>query len=100
MTRSYIIGVDIGGTFTDCVAVDDEGTLTLGKASSTPADFAVGVLEAVRSVALALGMDSEEELLPATRLFYHASTVADNTLITRTGAKTGIIATKGFWMPS
>ncbi len=96
MSRSYNIGVDIGGTFTDCVAVDDEGTLTLGKASSTPADFAVGVLEAVRSVALALGMNSEEELLRATRLFYHASTVADNTLITRTGAKTGIIATKGF----
>ncbi len=96
MSDSYIIGVDIGGTFTDCVAVDDEGTLTLGKVSSTPSDFAVGVLEAVRSVALALGMKGEEELLGATRLFYHASTVADNALITRSGAKTGIIATKGF----
>jgi N-methylhydantoinase A len=96
MSTSYIVGVDIGGTFTDCVVVDDQGNLTIGKASSTPRDFAVGVVDAVRSAAIALGMSSEEELLKATRLFYHASTVADNTLITRAGAKTGIIATKGF----
>jgi N-methylhydantoinase A len=41
---NYIVGVDIGGTFTDCVALDEQGTVTLGKALSTPEDFAVGAL--------------------------------------------------------
>ena len=44
---NYIVGVDIGGTFTDCVVVDDEGTITVGKALSTPQDFSVGAVDAV-----------------------------------------------------
>ena len=38
----YIIGVDIGGTFTDCVTMDAQGTVTVGKALSTPEDYSVG----------------------------------------------------------
>lgn len=92
----YVVGVDIGGTFTDCVALDDEGTVTLGKALSTPEDFSIGAMDAVRDAARNLSLQSERELLASTRFFFHACTVADNTLITRSGPKTGLIATKGF----
>jgi N-methylhydantoinase A len=96
MSDSYVVGVDIGGTFTDCVVVGDEGTMTFGKSSSTPHNFALGVLDAVKDAAKNLGLPDEAELLGATRLFYHACTIGDNTLITRAGAKTGLIATQGF----
>lgn len=96
MNGSYVVGVDIGGTFTDCVVADDEGKMTFGKASSTPQNFAEGVLDAVRDAAKNLRLTDVTDLLGATRLFYHACTIGDNTLITRAGAKTGLIATKGF----
>src|SRR5687767_3389355 len=95
-SERYIVGVDIGGTFTDCVVMDDDGTVTLGKALSTPEDFAVGALHAVRDAAQNLGLGGEAELLEATRCFFHACTVADNTLITRSGPKTGLLTTQGF----
>ncbi len=93
---SYIVGVDIGGTFTDCVVVDETGSVTIGKSLSTPADFSQGALNASADAAKNLGLASAEELLASTRLFFHACTVGDNTLITRAGAKTGLILTKGF----
>jgi N-methylhydantoinase A len=95
MSGSYVVGVDIGGTFTDCVVADDQGRMTFGKASSTPPEFAVGVVDAVKDAARNVGVGLDA-LLGATRLFYHACTIGDNTLITRSGAATGLIATKGF----
>src|SRR2546425_3013279 len=92
----FIVGVDIGGTFTDCVVTDDEGTITLGKALSTPDDFSIGAINAVRDAAQDLGLQNETELLNCTRLFFHACTVGDNTLIARSGVKAGLITTKGF----
>ena len=88
MAESYVVGVDIGGTFTDCVVADDKGKMTFGKASSTPPNFAEGVLDAVRDAAKNLELGDVKSLLDATRLFYHACTIGDNTLITRAGAKT------------
>jgi N-methylhydantoinase A len=92
----YIVGVDIGGTFTDCVAMDEKGTVTLGKALSTPDDFALGALDAVADAARNLGLASDHDLLAGTKFFFHACTVADNTLITRSGPKTGLLTTQGF----
>ena len=92
----YIIGVDIGGTFTDCVVLDEDGNRTVGKALSTPDDFSMGVIDAIRDAAKNLGLGSENELVQSTKIFFHACTVGDNALITRTGAKTGLITTKGF----
>jgi len=92
----YIVGVDIGGTFTDCVAMNEEGRVTLGKALSTPENLALGAVDAVRDAALNLNLQSEDRLLRSTRLFFHACTIGENTLITRSGAKTGLITTKGF----
>jgi len=93
---NYVVGVDIGGTFTDCVLVDEEGNVTIGKALSTPADFSQGALNSVADAANNLGLKDADELLRATRLFFHACTVGDNTLITRAGGKTGLIMTQGF----
>ena len=93
---TYIVGVDIGGTFTDCVAMDEQGTITIGKALSTPPDFSQGAIQAVRNAANNLGLPDEQHLLSSTRLFFHACTIGDNTLITRAGAKTALITTRGF----
>ena len=93
---NYVVGVDIGGTFTDCVVVDEEGRVTIGKSLSTPADFSQGALNSAEDAAHNLGLKDADELLSATGLFFHACTVGDNTLITRAGAKTGLIITRGF----
>ena len=90
----YRIGVDTGGTFTDCVVVDDEGNVTAAKAASTPQDFSIGVMDSVGRVAELLGM-SPTTLLERTSSFGHGTTVATNALLTHTGAVTGIITTRG-----
>jgi N-methylhydantoinase A len=92
----HIVGVDIGGTFTDAVVLSENGKITIGKALSTPDDFALGAIDAVRDAARNLGLAGEDELLRSTRLFFHACTIGENTVITRAGAKTGLITTKGF----
>ena len=93
---NYIVGVDIGGTFTDCVVIDENGAVTIGKSLSTPPDFSQGALNATADAANNLGLTGADELLKSTQLFFHACTIGDNTLITRAGAKTGLIMTKGF----
>ena len=92
----YIVGVDIGGTFTDCVVLSESGKMIIGKALSTPDDFAQGAVNAVADAAQNLGCSGADEVLRSTRLFFHACTIGENTLITRAGAKTGLITTKGF----
>jgi len=91
---SYRIGVDTGGTFTDCIVVDDAGNVTAAKAASTPRDFSVGVMDSVARAAKELGV-SVEQLLAQTTRFGHGTTVATNALLTHTGAVTGIITTRG-----
>ena len=93
---NYVVGVDIGGTFTDCVVVDKAGHITIGKSLSTPDDFSRGALNSVTDAANNLGLESADQLFRSTRLFFHACTIGDNTLITRAGAKTGLILTRGF----
>jgi N-methylhydantoinase A len=91
----YYAGTDIGGTFTDCVVMDDEGRLTVTKTPSSPENFAEGLIDAISEAASCaeLGL---ETLLSDTRLFSHGCTVATNTLINRNGARVGIITTRGF----
>src|SRR4029077_2834749 len=95
-SMNYVVGVDIGGILSDCVGVDEAGAVTIGKSLSTPVDFSQGALDAAADAAKHLGLKSVNELLTSTRLFFHACTIGDNTLITRAGAKTGFIMTKGF----
>jgi N-methylhydantoinase A len=91
----YVVGIDIGGTCTDCVVVDAEGRVTLGKAFSTPSDFSEGILDALSVAAADLGV-GRAELLAGTSLFLHSSTVAENAVVDGTLAKVGVITTKGF----
>jgi N-methylhydantoinase A len=95
MSTDFFIGVDTGGTFTDCVVIDAAGSVYTAKVPSTPPNFAVGVLDAVVRVGQALGGLSAREVLVRTGFFGHGTTVGTNTLITRTGARTGLITTRG-----
>src|SRR5262245_30434956 len=92
---SYAIGVDVGGTFTDLVAVDDRGLVTTAKAPSTPDDQTVGVLHGLEALAGRLGT-SAAGMLGETSYIVHGTTVPTNTIIEFSGTKTGIITTKGF----
>ena len=92
---SYVVGIDIGGTCTDCVVVDDAGAVTLGKAFSTPPDFSGGILDALGVAAERLATTTAG-LLGDTQLFLHSSTVAENAVVDGTLARAGIITTRGF----
>ena len=89
------LGVDIGGTFTDLVLMDDAGRISTSKALSTPGELEVGVFEAIRLAAEAKDL-SARELLTRVKVFGHGTTQATNALIERTGAVTGLITTRGF----
>lgn len=91
---SYRIAVDIGGTFTDCVIADAQGSRTVSKALTTPGSLEDGVLDALAVGAEQLGI-SRAALLAATDLLVHGTTQATNSILTRTGAKTGLLTTKG-----
>jgi len=85
---SWRIGIDIGGAFTDLLAVNDKtGEVIWVKVESTPPRFSKGVLEAVSKS----GID-----LSDAAYIVHGQTVVINTIITRSGAKTGLITTRGF----
>jgi N-methylhydantoinase A len=85
--RKLRVAVDIGGTFTDLVAYDEEShDLITVKTPSTPPGFIGGVLDAFTRAGI--GPDD-------VTLFKHGSTIATNAIIQRTGAKTGLITTAG-----
>lgn len=90
----FLVGTDTGGTFTDCVIVGDDGTLTIGKASSTPPDFATGVLDSMRNTLAQRNGESAQDLSEASA-FLHGATVALNAILTRRGAKVGLLTTRG-----
>ena len=91
---SYRIAVDVGGTFTDVVAVDDNGTVTFAKAPTTPDNQAVGTLNGIAKLADQLGQDVSS-LLGNTERIVHGMTVATNALLERKGAKVGLLTTEG-----
>ncbi len=88
----YRIGIDVGGTFTDLVAVDDSGRVTLAKSVSTPPDPSLGVMDGLQLLAGELGRDLPT-LLTETERIVHGTTVATNALLERKGAKVGLLTT-------
>lgn len=90
----YRIGIDVGGTFTDVVAVDEAGRITHAKSASTPPDQSVGVMEALAILADLLGLD-RAAMLARTERIVHGTTVATNALLERRGARVGLLTTKG-----
>lgn len=82
------IGIDIGGTFTDLVALDEAtGAVVATKALSTPHDLLQGILRCV---------DQAGVRLPDCRLVIHGTTIGINALLERRGARTGLLTTEGF----
>jgi N-methylhydantoinase A len=90
----YRIGIDVGGTFTDLVAVDDHGRVALAKSASTPNDPSLGVMEGLELLAAELDKDLPS-LLDETERIVHGTTVATNALLERKGAKVGLLTTEG-----
>src|SRR6267143_1789197 len=91
---SYLVGIDIGGTFTDCAIVDRAGKLLTTKVPSTPPDFSRGMLDALGAGAQALGV-SLDRFCRDIAFLSHGTTVGTNTIIQKRGAKVGLITTKG-----
>jgi N-methylhydantoinase A len=86
------IGVDVGGTFTDLVVIDDlSGKINLTKVPSTPRSPDQGVLSGIEKVARQFSVKPEE-----VQFLIHGTTVATNALIERKGVETALVVTKGF----
>ena len=90
------IGIDVGGTFTDLVAMGEgDAAPVVFKTPTTPDGPSTGVLNGIEGLALAMGMGSRE-LLQNAEVLIHGTTVATNTLVERKGARVGLITTEGF----
>ena len=91
MSEGFRLGVDVGGTFTDVVILGSDGTAYHRKVLSTPQDFSVGIKEGIQGTLEENGIQAGQ-----VREYTHGATVATNAIITRGGADTGLITTKGF----
>ncbi|MDA9108828.1 hydantoinase/oxoprolinase family protein [Woeseiaceae bacterium] len=89
---NYRLGVDVGGTFTDLLLVDESsGQTYTAKVPSTPEDSSIGVLDGINRIC-------EESSIDLTKVsqVMHGTTVATNAVLTGKGAKVGLITTKGY----
>ena len=92
----YTVAVDIGGTFTDVVVMDDaSGETFAGKSLTTPDDLQRGVFDGLVDAAGHVGVDVAQ-LLGATGRMVHATTQSSNAVFSFTGARTAVLATRGF----
>ncbi len=82
------IGIDIGGTFTDLVAIAADGRVLTHKTASTPQDYGEGIIDGLRSLLAAEGGAVSEVL--------HGTTIGSNTILEGKGARTALITTRGF----
>jgi N-methylhydantoinase A len=88
------IGIDVGGTFTDLVAIDSAGRTVFAKSPSTPSDQSIGVMAGLEELARRLGF-STAEMLARTERLVHGTTVATNALLERRGARVALLTTAG-----
>ena len=89
---TYRLGVDVGGTFTDVLLVEEaSGRTWRAKTASTPSDQAVGVLNGIRQVC-----EAAEISLAQVDQVLHGTTVATNAILEGKGATVGLVTTKGF----
>jgi len=88
----YRLGVDVGGTFTDLLLVNEsDGSTHTAKVPSTPEDSSIGVLNGIARVCDSAGVDPAQ-----ISQVMHGTTVATNTMLTMTGARVGLITTQGY----
>ena len=91
----YNVGIDIGGTFTDIIAVSSEGKTIVHKTLSTPHDSSVGFINGIREVAEMADV-SFEKFVASIDAIVHGTTVATNALLERKGERMALFITKGF----
>jgi N-methylhydantoinase A len=91
MTR-FLVGVDIGGTFTDCAVVDRDGRAFVGKVLTTYDDLSRGFFDSIEAAMAATG---EDAAFSDIRRIAHGTTVGINAIVTRRGARVGLLATSG-----
>lgn len=89
--RSFRVGIDIGGTFTDIVATGSDGAVVVKKVSSTPQDYSMGSCSGLESLLKEQGIQPHE-----VDVVVHATTMATNAVLEGKGARTGLITTAGF----
>lgn len=92
---SYKIGIDVGGTFTDLVISDEQGSQYLFKSSSTPSDPSLGVFNCLQQAAESFALPLRE-LLAEVETIVHGTTITTNAALTHKGARTGFLTTRGF----
>ncbi|MGH7187870.1 MAG: hydantoinase/oxoprolinase N-terminal domain-containing protein, partial [Acetobacteraceae bacterium] len=85
------IGIDVGGTFTDVVLACSDGRVSLIKIPTTPDDPGIGATEGVRQVLAKVGLQPAQ-----VAEIVHGTTIASNTILQKTGARTGLLTTAGF----
>jgi N-methylhydantoinase A len=90
----FLVGIDIGGTFTDCVLIDRKGTVQSLKVPSTPQDFSQGMMEALAAAATLVGLDLHA-FCRSIAFLSHGTTVGTNAIIQSRGAKVGLLTTRG-----
>jgi len=90
----YKIGIDVGGTFTDFLLTSDEEHTEIYKVLSTPEDPSIGLMNGLAEMAQAKKVTLEEFIKKVTTIV-HGTTVTTNAVLTRKGAKTGLLTTKG-----
>jgi N-methylhydantoinase A len=88
------VGIDVGGTFTDFLVTDDDGSIQVGKVLSTPDDPSIGLLNGLEEIARERGI-SLKELTGSITTIVHGTTVTTNVVLTGTGARTGLLTTAG-----
>ena len=89
---SYRLGVDVGGTFTDLLLINEQSSETfMAKVPSTPEDASIGALNGITRICDTFNIDATE----ISRVM-HGTTVATNTVLTGRGAKVGLVTTKGY----
>ncbi|NLT34297.1 MAG: hydantoinase/oxoprolinase family protein [Gaiellales bacterium] len=91
---AYKIGIDVGGTFTDFLLMADDGSFEVYKASSTPQDPSIAVLNGLTQMADGKGIPLSE-FLPQVSLIAHGTTITTNAVLTGNVAKTGLVTTEG-----
>ncbi len=86
-----LVGIDVGGTFTDAVLVGEDGRLTIAKVATRPDDIGSGLVGALASVLARAGAEPGD-----VRYLAHGTTMATNAIVQRTTARTALVTNEGF----
>jgi N-methylhydantoinase A len=91
----YRLCIDIGGTFTDSILIDNKGNVFEYKVPTTPDDFSEGIINSLIEAAKAHDQPYEE-FVGNIDMIIHGTTIATNALVTRNVARTALVTSKGF----